>query len=141
MQHHLQLPTESFYFFSDSNDLVRYVSQEMQHQEIFSTRHAIRSKQKRTIVARTSKDADGTIIYSENVHIDKQKGRIPSSYYGTFLDLFLAINARCIVYGVGYYAYFAAKISGTTCTMLYQEEVWGQYNTTKSNKHTQVCHL
>jgi hypothetical protein len=60
----------------------------------------------------------------ENVHIDKQKGRHPSAYYGTFIDLFLAMNARCVTYGVGYYALLATKISGTYCKRRYQNVVW-----------------
>jgi len=58
----------------------------------------------------------------ENTHIDK---RPPPAYYGTFVDLFLAINARCITFGVGFYAVFAAKISGIKCKQLYTEEAWG----------------
>ena len=61
----------------------------------------------------------------ENAHIDRQKGRAPAAYYGTFVDLFLAINARCMTFGVGFYAVFAAKISGIKCKQLYTEEAWG----------------
>lgn len=64
-------------------------------------------------------------VNMENAHIDRQKGRAPPAYYGTFVDLFLAINARCITFGIGYYAVFAAKISGTKCKKLYTEETWG----------------
>ncbi len=43
----------------------------------------------------------------------------------SFSDLFIAIHAYCVVYGIGYYAVFAAKISGTQCKYLYQKEAWG----------------
>ena len=37
----------------------------------------------------------------ENVHIDKQKGRLPNAYYGTFVDLYLAIYAT--LYDIWYW--------------------------------------
>jgi hypothetical protein len=74
----------------------------------------------------------------ENAHIDRQKGRDPAAYYATFVDLFLAINARCITYGIGYYAIFAAKISGIECKLLYQEEAWGSSDNKKFK--AKVCH-
>jgi hypothetical protein len=84
-----------------------------------------------TVVGRPATD--------ENAHIDKQKGRPATAYYGTFLDLFLAINARCVTYGVGYYAVFASKISHTSCKLLYQEEAWG--GNERKKLHAPVCHL
>ena len=33
------------------------------------------------------------------LHIDRQEGYPPESYYGSFLDLFLAARARCIAFG------------------------------------------
>jgi hypothetical protein len=39
------------------------------------------------------------------------------------------------VYGIGYYAVFAAKISGTPCTYLYQEEAWNP----QSKKRAHAC--
>lgn len=35
------------------------------------------------------------------------------------------MHARCVIYGIGYYAVFGAKISGTECQHLYQKEAWG----------------
>lgn len=35
----------------------------------------------------------------ENAHIDRQKGRDPPAYYATFVDLLLAVHARCVTYG------------------------------------------
>jgi hypothetical protein len=67
----------------------------------------------------------------ENAHIDRQKGRPATAYYGTFVDFLLAINARCVTYGIGYYAIFAVKISGITCKQVYHEEEWGGREGTK----------
>lgn len=121
-------PKEPIYFFSDSNDLVRYFSRELQNKTFVTTNHtllkgnavdwaALQEVQSSNVVARE--------VDLENTHIDKQKGRAPPAYYGTFVDLFLAINARCITFGVGFYAVFAAKISGIKCKQLYTEEAWG----------------
>jgi hypothetical protein len=71
----------------------------------------------------------------ENAHIDRQKGRMAPAYYATFVDLYLAMKARCVVYGIGYYAAFAAKISGTDCAYLYAKESWGA----QVEKSAHVC--
>lgn len=81
--------------------------------------NALNIVQKLNIISR--KDVD---LY-ENVHMDKQKGCTPIEYYGTFIDLYVAIYARCVTYGIGYYVVFATKISGTYCKLLYQKEEWG----------------
>ena len=119
---------EPIYFFSDSNDLVRYLTRELQNETFVSANHTLLKNsavdwkilqeiQTSNVVARD--------VNLENTHIDRQKGRLPPAYYGTFVDLYLAINARCITFGIGYYAVFAAKISGTKCKKLYAEEAWG----------------
>lgn len=123
-----QLSHDPIYFFSDSNDLVRYMSDELynttfvqRNADAFANsmteQRALTLTEKLKVLARPSTD--------ENAHIDRQKGRPASAYYGTFIDFFLAINARCVTYGVGYYAVFATKISHTSCKLLYQEEAWG----------------
>ena len=119
---------DPIYFFSDSNDLVHYMTNEIynstflkEHETDFVTspteRKALEISKNLKVLARPSTD--------ENAHIDRQKGREATAYYGTFIDLLLAMNARCVTYGVGYYAVFATKISHTPCRLLYQEEAWG----------------
>jgi len=71
----------------------------------------------------------------ENAHIDRQKGRDPSAYYGTFVDLYITMQAQCVVYGIGYYAAFAAKLSGVPCTYLYAEEEWGINDNYQKHAH------
>ena len=144
----LNTDKESIYFFSDSNDLVRYMSHELNNETYIKNHNALflpsnnnsnidynalNIVQKLNIISR--KDVN---IY-ENVHIDKQKGRTPIEYYGTFIDLYLAIYARCVTYGIGYYAVFATKISGTYCKLLYQTEEWGNnYNKSINTKQCQI---
>jgi hypothetical protein len=125
------------YFLADSNDLVRHVSIELQDTLGYLQSNKtgiyvpllneIQSIPHRRIVAR-----DVTL---ENAHIDRQKGREPPAYFGTFIDLYLAMQAKCVVYGIGYYAAFAAKISGTTCSYLYAQESWGS----QVSKQAHIC--
>lgn len=124
--------SQPIYFFSDSADLAQYMSHDLvahQQSEGSGFGLSVDNPQLR-IVARNA---------TENVHIDKQKGRQPHDYYSTFVDFFLAVNARCLTYGVGFYAMFASKVSGTSCRLLYQQESWG--NTVNKATHVQVCNL
>jgi hypothetical protein len=93
----LKDPNEPIYFFSDSNDLVRYFSRELTNRTFVTANHtllknsavdwaALEAVQSSRVVARD--------VNMENAHIDRQKGRAPEAYFGTFVDLLLAINAR-----------------------------------------------
>ena len=125
---------EPIYFFSDSNDLVRYMAHELTDPEYIKQNAtsfqnaadaaALKSLDSVRLVARDATE--------ENAHIDRQKGREPPAYYGTFVDFLLAVNARCVTYGIGYYASFAVKISGISCKLVYQEEEWGGREGTKA---------
>ncbi|KAI2500277.1 hypothetical protein MHU86_14157 [Fragilaria crotonensis] len=127
-------PHEPIYFFSDSNDLVRYMAHQLTDPEF--------RKQNATLFqnatdAAALKSLDGVRLIArdasqENAHIDRQKGREPPAYYGTFVDFLLAVNARCVTYGIGYYASFAVKLSGISCKQVYQEEEWGGREGTKA---------
>jgi hypothetical protein len=129
--------TMPVYFLADSNDLVRHVSLELPDSQGYLQTNKtgiyqpllteVQALPHRRIVAR-----DMTL---ENAHIDRQKGREPAAYYGTFVDLYLAMQAKCVVYGIGYYAAFAAKISGTTCSYLYAQEAWGS----QVSKQAHIC--
>jgi len=132
------------YFMADESELVRFVTRDVvnatlisEHANWFSnptstnaTAKAIMSKH--NVVAR---DQD-----IKNAHIDKNKGRPVEEYYGTFVDMYLGIQARCVVFGVGYYALFASKLSGTRCKLRYAKEMWGGYNSTHEFE-TQSCAL
>lgn len=136
--------TTPVYFLSDSNDLVRHVAVELQDPEYRRTqanwtdmdRHLSQVIQQAKPI---SEGRWGWIkardVSEETAHLDKQKGRPPEAYYSTFVDLMLAIHAQCVVYGIGYYAAFAAKISGTSCQYLYQKESWGS----QAAKAAKVC--
>lgn len=130
-------PIEPIYFFADSNDLVQYMVHELANDPHFLAKN-------QTLLNNPVDQAAANAILSvqmvardmtlENAHIDRQKGRPPPAYYATFVDLYLAIHARCVTYGVGFYALFATKISGTQCKLIYQEEEWGGTQGTKGAK-------
>eukprot|EP00521_Asterionellopsis_glacialis_P015357 CAMPEP_0195300410 /NCGR_PEP_ID=MMETSP0707-20130614/27360_1 /TAXON_ID=33640 /ORGANISM="Asterionellopsis glacialis, Strain CCMP134" /LENGTH=417 /DNA_ID=CAMNT_0040363087 /DNA_START=190 /DNA_END=1443 /DNA_ORIENTATION=- len=122
---------EPVYFFADSNDLVDYMVHDLKDSNFLAKnativnnsvdQAAIRAVSPVTLIARD--------VREENPHIDKQKGRDPPAYYPTFVDLYLAMGARCLIYGIGYYAVFASKLSGVDCKLLYTEETWGGSDT------------
>lgn len=124
---------EPIYFFSDSNDLVRYMAHELTS-PIFLKANATLLRNATDVDARKAIAPISLIareMTMENAHIDRQKGRDAPAYYGTFVDFLLATNARCVTYGIGYYAIFAVKISGISCKLVYQEEEWGGREGTK----------
>jgi hypothetical protein len=140
---------EPIYFFSDSNDLVQYMAFDIKNstsslRKLDTTqtldRNAIFESDAIQVASRVNIVARSDVSFMDNVHIDKQKGRDPPAYYATFVDLFIAIYARCITYGVGNYALLAMKISGTSCRLLYAEETWGNNNERKG-LNTKLCVL
>jgi len=128
------LQAQPIYFMSDSNDLVRHVAFELQ--DAAQNDSDVDRPLLQMLAAQRIRARDPTM---ENPHIDRQKGRPPAEYYPVFVDLLLAIHARCVVYGIGYYAKFAAKLSGTTCKLRYAEEVWGK-NTDGRHKKKDARH-
>jgi hypothetical protein len=118
-------PTNPIYFLSDSNDLARHVTIELiDEQFVKANRSEVDWNLHRIVQGPTS--VLGRDVTLETAHLDRQKGRPADAYYSTFIDLLLAVHASCVVYGVGYYASFASKISGTNCSYTYAQEAWGQ---------------
>lgn len=128
--------TSPVYFLSDSNDLVNHVAVELADssylKEHGSNSSWVNPELLETVRSQKVVARDATM---ENAHIDRQKGRPPESYYGTFVDLYIAMKAKCVIYGIGYYAAFAAKISGTDCAYLYAKETWGA----QVEKSAKIC--
>ena len=133
------------YFLSDSNDLVRHVTKELPVNDSNSNRYNWTLPQLQQLVASSTtknnnKSNRGLVVVARDVteetaHLDRQKGRSAPAYYDTFVDLLIVMHARCVVYGIGYYAAFGAKISGTPCRYLYQEEEWGS----QAAKDAKLC--
>eukprot|EP00979_Chaetoceros_neogracilis_P018810 scaffold11238_cov297-Chaetoceros_neogracile.AAC.2 len=132
------------YFMADESELVRYLTRHLmnatyisEHADWFDDPHSTNSTAKEIMSHHHVVARDQDI---KNAHIDKNKGRPPEEYYGTFVDLYLGIQARCVVFGVGNYALFASKLGGRNCKMRYAKELWGGENTTHK-RETQECAL
>mmetsp|Transcript_54109 Transcript_54109/g.60410 ORF Transcript_54109/g.60410 Transcript_54109/m.60410 type:complete len:724 (-) Transcript_54109:9-2180(-) len=153
-KNNMQQQQQPIYFLSDSNDLVKHVSIELYDDKTphgyLHTHHQnnntiqsiypplfqlIRNNNNSNNQQKNYHYVRARNVTIENAHIDRQKGRPPPAYYGTFIDLYITMNANCVVYGIGYYAAFAAKISGVPCTYLYAEESWG----IQKEKNAQLC--
>jgi hypothetical protein len=128
-------PKDPIYFLSDSNDLVRHVTIELQDEKFINANQTQIDHTLQKVVVESGTIIRARDVTEETAHLDRQKGRPAEAYYSTFIDLLIAIHANCVVYGIGYYAVFAAKISGTPCTYLYQEEAWEP----QSKKRAHMC--
>lgn len=117
------------YLMSDMSDLVDYMAFNVtddkyvsSHPEWFQDQSSTNATAKNLmskfdIVARPQN--------TPNLHIDKARMTAVENYNGAFVDLFLGIHANCVSYGIGFYAAFAAKISGTQCIVKYAKEKYG----------------
>jgi hypothetical protein len=133
----LQAPQEPIYFMSDSNDLAHYMihiqKQELQGNITTADINAANVASKLHVVSRNQT--------KRVMHIDRNKGGQVHEYYSVFVDLLVAIHARCVVYGIGFYARFAAKISGTPCRLIYAKEKWGGEHTDLIKNDDEFCSL
>ncbi|KAL7530490.1 hypothetical protein ACHAXR_004510 [Thalassiosira sp. AJA248-18] len=80
---------QNYVFYADSEDLVTHMGNE----------HGVDGVHVRNMTG------------VEVLHIDRQQQHPPRSYYSAFIDLFVAAQASCIVFGAGNYALLAAKIN------------------------------
>jgi hypothetical protein len=123
------------YFLADSNDLVRHVTQELTSPNSDNYNWTLPELQR--LVQTSGQTTVSRDVSEETVHIDRQKGRPADAYYDTFVDLLIVMHARCVIYGIGNYAAFGAKISGTSCLYLYQKEEWGR--STENKEEAKLC--
>jgi hypothetical protein len=133
---------EPIYFYSDSEDLARYISSELNDPVFLQANASLMEsipvhKAARQVVQQSR--IVGRLASTENLHIDRQGGHEAAAYYGSFIDLLVGAQSRCVTYGVGNYALFASKISGSECRLQHQKESWGVDDTKK--EHTKFCAL
>jgi len=102
ISHQQRLPV---FIYADSADLIAYLRNTT---SLDSSMQLLTSNEAQTAV----------------LHLDQQRGASAASYDATFVELFLASQAKCIAYGLGRFGLLAAKVSGTQCQMWYQREVW-----------------
>ena len=114
---------EPLYFYADSEDLVRDLTNQTNH---FASGSRILLDFEAAALAAVAKyHVMSRPVTSETLHIDRQLGHPPSAYYDSFVDLLIAAQARCVAVGVGNFALFAAKLSRQPCIVQYQKEAWG----------------
>eukprot|EP00557_Chaetoceros_sp_GSL56_P006283 CAMPEP_0176497672 /NCGR_PEP_ID=MMETSP0200_2-20121128/11856_1 /TAXON_ID=947934 /ORGANISM="Chaetoceros sp., Strain GSL56" /LENGTH=570 /DNA_ID=CAMNT_0017895715 /DNA_START=70 /DNA_END=1782 /DNA_ORIENTATION=- len=120
---------DKMYFMSDMSDLIDYVAFNLtdtnyvsSHPEWFEDEKSVNVTAKNLV---TRYEVVAREQNTPNLHIDKAVLTDVEDYYGAFVDLFLGIHAGCVAYGIGFYAAFAAKISGTKCVVKYANELYG----------------
>ena len=103
---HTKTTERVVYFMSDSNDLVRHVTVELQDEAyVLANRSEIDEKLYQVVMGGSvaSPPLSSSPVLSwvrarnvdeETAHLDRQKGRPPSAYYSSFVDLMLAIHAE-----------------------------------------------
>lgn len=108
------------YFYADSSDLVKRVLLDAQSKEEWSD---LRSKVE--IVARNNASVAHILNPNENMPAD--------AFLSTFVDLYIASEARCVAMGVGRFSHMATAISGTRCLVRHQvppthlRKKWGMH--------------
>jgi len=124
----LSNPQEPIYFMSDDEELVQYVvhGKGRSHNET-----AVDIAM--TEITRVTRVVSRNVTEMPTIHMDRQEGYPLVYYMQTFVDLYLAVNARCVSFGVGNFGYLATKISGTSCTQVHnvmrnaqQKRKWNQ---------------
>jgi len=60
--------------------------------------------------------------HGENLHLDAQHniGSSAKDYDSVFVDLWIIKNAACVAYGVGWYGFFGALLTGNSCMVRHQ---------------------
>jgi len=99
---------EPIYLFSDSNDTVAIFVDPKTNPLRSDRRNGV------NIISRN--------VSSESLHLAYQgSNKSPEAFYGIFIDLFIAVGARCITYGIGGFGELAWRISGTNCTARHRQ--------------------
>jgi hypothetical protein len=105
--------SEPVYFYADSEHLVDTVinfnQQNTKDDENERKLHNLAS-QSRVV---------GRHVEYPNAHLETLNLTV-DAYASTFVDLYIAALARCVSIGVGRFAYFATRLSGTECRATHQ---------------------
>jgi hypothetical protein len=139
-QHHEQEPV---YLLSDSEDLIRFIVENTTTADTTTTtsilsdieRAALEAKALTRVVARNTSNWLST-------HLDRP-GHI-EDYYATFVDIYIAAAARCILLGVGNFMTIAARIGGVqdcliSFEMFPQAKKWGRPSTMLPAQKNKFC--
>lgn len=129
------------YFYADSADLVRTVL-------VPTSLDAKGADQEALVEQLTLLRNESRIVGrldAEVAHLQsRQNNTSYEAYASTFVDLYLASQARCVSMGVGRFAYMAAKISGTSCWTRHQvpsRAVGARWGMTLMSREVPKCRL
>jgi hypothetical protein len=137
------------YFLADSEELVNYMVHHVSNDTVMAPilmagnvdsnltnnhhpttiNETIRTElQARHVVAQTRLLSRPLIHPS--VHLDRQKNVSLEAVQDIFVDLYLAMGANCVSFGIGNFGYFVSKLSyyARTCRWQYQLTVSGKSN-------------
>ena len=102
--------SEPAYFYADAEDLVDTV---IGHRPLEDEMEKALCK-----LANQSKVVGRHVLHPV-AHIETLNQTV-EAYASTFVDLYIAANARCITMGVGRFAKFASRLSGTECVIRHE---------------------
>jgi hypothetical protein len=97
----MNITQDPIYFLIDSSDLVRHVAFQLQDMSWLRQHPRIIDHSLQSVVNHL-KGVFSRDVPVANFHIDRQKGRATTGYFGTFLDLLFVVHAKCVTCGVGY---------------------------------------
>lgn len=131
----------SIYFYADSPDLIRTV--------VTPSSLKARGEEQLSLVEELKKlGSEIKIVGRTNAfiaHLENRKSDTPSdAFMSTFVDLYIAAQARCIAMGVGRFAYMAAKLSGTSCWTRHQipkSSVGDRWGMTLMSREVPPCRI
>ena len=126
----LKQSDEPVLFFSDTTELVEHIVHDLKRNVTNVTKA---DEEARRVVVQTNLVARRQT--TPNVHLDRQKDQPMEAYTSVFVDMFLAMGARCLSFGVGNFGYFATKVSGTSCRVKHRLNEWGG----QSNAFNHTC--
>lgn len=123
---------EPIYFLSDNSELVDYMTRDVAaaNGPFSDTQSVAQNDLDAQLVAFQSMDITGRVVSRDvrrATRIDHQMSSTDdneesvASLKATFVDLYLAVAARCVTFDSGSLASLATKISGTTCRIRHQD--------------------
>jgi hypothetical protein len=108
------------YFASDTNEAVRYVTQQHRPDNNNNNKHP------RADAATTITDVVGMVTPYERFHLNRNdrmgglRRTPPMAFYPAIVDLWILKQAQCMAIGKGGYGLLAARMGGVQCLVLHQ---------------------
>jgi hypothetical protein len=122
MDDHHQRQLEPIYFFADSEDLVHYMVHQDDDASInYFANSSSNSNRTTTTITHSNNNTNHHMAHVASlvsrpllhptVHLDRQWNASMASVQDIFLDLYIAMGANCVAFGIGNFGYMASKLS------------------------------